>query len=128
VGGSGRDLLRGGTGADMFEYGRGESGITTATADTIADWNAADDWINTTRAATAANYREASTTATSIETAAAAAEARFTSGSIVHVFLYNPQTDTGYLLSDLNNDNRFETGVILEDAGRASDMSYLYII
>ena len=55
-------------------------------------------------------------------------EATFTSASIAHVFLYNSQTDTGYLLSDLNNDNRFETGVILTGAGSAADMNYRYII
>jgi hypothetical protein len=74
------------------------------------------------------NYREARSSATSIEVAAAQAETTFTSAAIAHVFLYNPQTDTGYLLSDLNNDNRFETGVVLAGAGSAADMRYQYII
>jgi hypothetical protein len=81
-----------------------------------------------TIAGTSANYREARTSATSIEAAAAQAEANFPSAAIAHVFLYNPDTDTGYLLSDLNNDNRFETGVVLAHAGSAADMSYQYII
>ena len=113
-GGSGRDRLSGGTGDDAFVFTRGSSGITSASADTITDWSAAADWIGMRIAGTSANYREASTTSTSIEAAASQAEATFTSGSISHVFLYNSTTDTGYLLSDLDNDNRFETGVVLD--------------
>jgi hypothetical protein len=79
-------------------------------------------------AGTSANYREAGTSVTSIADAASQAEATFTSARIAHVFLYNAQTDTGYLLSKLNNDNRFETGVILTGAGSAADMNYSYII
>jgi len=77
---------------------------------------------------TSANYREAGTSATSIAAAASAAESLFPSTTVTHVFLYNSGADTGYLLSDLNNDDRFETGVVLTGAGRAADMSYLYIV
>ena len=52
----------------------------------------------------------------------------FAHTSISHVFLYNSSTDTGYLLSDLNNDDRFETGVMMKNAGFASDFSYSHII
>ena len=79
-------------------------------------------------AGTSANYREARTSATSMADAASQAESNFPAASIAHVFLYNAQTDTGYLLSDLNNDNRFETGIILNGAGSAADLSYRYII
>jgi hypothetical protein len=79
-------------------------------------------------AGTSANYREASTNATSIADAASQAESTFTNARIAHVFLYNAQTDTGYLLSDLNNDDRFESGVVLAGAGSAADMNYRYII
>ena len=44
------------------------------------------------------------------------------------MFLYNTKTDTGYLVSDLNSDGVFDTGVVLKNAGLASDMSYTYII
>jgi hypothetical protein len=44
------------------------------------------------------------------------------------VFLFNPDTDTGYLVSDLNSDGAFDTGVVLKNAGLASDMSYLYLV
>jgi hypothetical protein len=100
----------------------------SASADTITDWRAETDWIGMRIAGTSANYGEASTSATSIADVAAQAEATFTSASIAHVFLYNTQTDTGYLLSDLNNDNKFETGVILTGAGSAAEMNYRYII
>jgi Ca2+-binding RTX toxin-like protein len=127
-GGRGRDWLVGGTGVDMFYFERSSSGITTASADTIADWRARVDWIDMSIRGTSGNYREASTTATSIEAAAAQAEGRFTSASTVHVFLYNAATDRGYLLSDLNNDNRYETGVVIRGAGSAADMDYRWIL
>ncbi len=44
------------------------------------------------------------------------------------MFLFNPDTDKGFLLSDLNADGFFETGVVLRNAGLASDMNYLLII
>ena len=47
VGGVGRDLLFGGADDDTFSFalasGTAESGITTATADTISDWSAPED-------------------------------------------------------------------------------------
>jgi Ca2+-binding RTX toxin-like protein len=128
AGGPGMDRLAGGAGIDLFAFGRGDSGITTATADTITDWRAASDLIHMTIPGTPANYREGGTAATSIEAAAAEAEARFPGQSIVHVFLYNSQADTGYLLSDLNRDHLFDTGIVMSHAGHAADLSYLYII
>ncbi len=136
-GGSGDDLLNGGTGkdnlwgdagSDLFDFSRGASGITTATADVIRDWNAAQDWVGMPIIGTARNYRETSTRATSIEAAAAQAESTYTDPRIAHVFLYNSGTNTGYLVSDLDRDNRFETGVVLNNAGRASDFNYSFII
>jgi hypothetical protein len=44
------------------------------------------------------------------------------------VFLYNSDLDRGFVVSDLNADGLFDTGVVLRNAGLASDMSYLYII
>ncbi len=127
-GGTGSDYLWGGTGYDAFFFSQGTSGITTATADVIQDWNGAYDDVDMTLIGTSTNYREAATNVTSIADAAAAAEAVYTSTSISHVFLYNSSTDTGYLLSDLNNDDRFETGVVMKNAGFASDLNYNYII
>lgn len=127
-GGAGKDNLWGGSESDVFAFTRNTSGITTATADVIRDWNAANDWVDMPIIGTARNYRETSTSATSIEAAAALAESTYTDPRIAHVFLYNSSTDTGYLLSDLNNDDRFETGVVLRNAGFASDFDYSYIV
>jgi Ca2+-binding RTX toxin-like protein len=127
-GGSGRDTLIGGTGEDLFVFTKGSSGLSTNTVDTIRDWNRSDDWIDMTVRGTSANYREAKTSATSIGSALIRAEDLFPSASIKHVFLYNSKTDTGYLVSDLNSDGQFDTGVVLKNAGLASDMSYTYII
>ena len=127
-GGLGRDTLVGGTGEDLFVFTKGTSGLSTSTVDTITDWNRSDDWIDMTVRGTAGNYREAKTSATSIGSALIRAEDLFPSASVKHVFLYNSKTDTGYLVSDLNSDGQFDTGVVLRNAGLASDMSYTYII
>ena len=127
-GGLGRDTLIGGSGEDLFVFTKGTSGLSTSTADTIRDWNRLDDWIDMTVKGTAGNYREAKTTATSISAALIRAEDLFPSAKIKHVFLYNSKTDTGYLVSDLNSDGQFDTGVVLKNAGLASDMNYTYII
>lgn len=127
-GGIGRDTLIGGSGEDLFVFTKGFSGLSASTADTIRDWNRSDDWIDMTVRGTSANYREAKTSATSIASALNRAEDLYPSASVKHVFLYNSKTDTGYLVSDLNSDGRFDTGVVLKNAGLASDMSYAYII
>jgi Ca2+-binding RTX toxin-like protein len=127
-GGLGRDTLIGGTGEDLFVFTKGTSGLSTSTVDTITDWNRVYDTIDMTVRGTAGNYREAKTSATSIGSALIRAEDLYPSASIKHVFLYNSKTDTGYLVSDLNSDGQFDTGVVLKNAGLASDMSYTYII
>jgi Ca2+-binding RTX toxin-like protein len=127
-GGTGRDTLAGGTGEDYFVFKRGDSGLTTSTADTITDWNRSFDFIDMTIKGTARNYREVMTDASSISTAASDADFLYGDTSVRHVFLYNPKTDKGFLVSDLNADGLFETGVVLKNAGLASDMRYDYII
>jgi len=127
-GGTGRDTMAGGAGEDIFVFKKGDSGLTTSTADVITDWNRSYDWMDMTVKGTSGNYRERSTTATSIATALDDAEYYFPQTSIKHVFLYNTSIDTGYLISDLNSDGQFDTGIVLKNAGLASDMSYQYII
>jgi Ca2+-binding RTX toxin-like protein len=127
-GGSGRDTLVGGSGEDLFVFRKGSSGLSSSTVDTITDWNRVYDSIDMTVRGTSSNYREHSTSATSISSALIWAEDLYPSISIKHVFLYNSRTDTGYLVSDLNSDGQFDTGVVLKNAGLASDMSYSYII
>jgi Ca2+-binding RTX toxin-like protein len=129
VGGTGRDYLVGGfdTSRDDFRFSQGDSPSTTAGADTIADWNVAYDYIDMPIAGTSSNYGEASTSSTSIEGARFQAEntnLRFED----HVFLYNSNTDTGYLVCDLDRNFSFETGVVLSGAGSATDMNWSDII
>jgi Ca2+-binding RTX toxin-like protein len=127
-GGTGRDTLAGGTGRDEFVFRKGDSSPTTSMADTIMDWNRSFDFIDMTIKGTSRNYREVETDALSIATAASDADYLYGDTSIRHVFLFNPDTDKGFLLSDLNADGFFETGVVLRNAGLASDMNYLLII
>lgn len=77
---------------------------------------------------TRSNYREVETDALSIATAASDADFLYGDTSVRHVFLFNPDTDKGFLISDLNQDGVFETGIVLKNAGLASDMRFDYII
>jgi hypothetical protein len=126
-GGSGSDDLYGGTGADYFVFSSGSSPSTTSGADTIWDWNVAYDWIDMPLAGKSSNYGEAATSTTTIEAARAQVEGTALRHE-THAFLYNSTTDTGYLLSDLNRNGTFETGVIMVGAGSASDCKYSDIL
>lgn len=128
TGGADRDYLDGGSGFDTFVFTLGASGITTGTADVIAAWNGNQDLIDAPVAGTAANYRESATNASTINAAAAFAEATYTAADVVHVFLYNAGAGTGYLVSDLDRDGTFETGVVLRNAGRASSFDFDTIV
>jgi Ca2+-binding RTX toxin-like protein len=128
TGGDGRDLMDGGTNNDTFVFtGRGQSGITTATADTIGDWSSVHDNINMPFAGGAGNYFEHSTSAATIEAAASAAETLAPAGAF-YAFLFNGGTDIGYLLADLNKNGVFETGIILTGAGAAADFGLTDIV
>ncbi len=96
--------------------------------DVITDWNGAYDVIAMPVMGSLYNYGEAGTTATSIAEAANEAASWFPDPSVQHVFLYNPYTDKGFLISDLNGDGAFETGVVLNRAGYASDFDYFNIV
>jgi Ca2+-binding RTX toxin-like protein len=128
TGGGGKDRLDGGAGLDKYVITLGASGITTATADEITHWLVADDAIDMTIVGSSTNYAEAATNATAIENAAADAESLFPSTAINHVFLFNSGTNTGYLLSDLDNNDAYETGLVITGAGSAAAMDFLDII
>lgn len=136
TGGIDRDYLYGGTdgSADFFHFAFGDSNAGNRTADIIYDWNGAHDFIDTTIAGTVDNYREVATSAANVE------EAQFFAMLLnnrprfpghheqperdTHMFLYNAETDTGYLISNLDGDRTYETGVILKGAGSAADMNW----
>jgi len=127
-GGAGGDRLSGGNGWDTFHFTLGASGLGSATADVITDWVGAFDVIDAPVPGSFYNYGEASTSATSIVQAAIEATSWFPDPSVQHVFLYNPTIDKGFLVSDYNGDGAFETGVVLNGAGYASDFDYFNIV
>lgn len=128
IGGTAADTLYGGLGNDTFVIGIRESGSTFGTADTIYDWDIRYDWIDSTIAGSTYNYAEVSTSVTNIAHARTQVESNSALRSEDHVFLYNAQTDTGYLISDLDRNYDFETGVIIQGAGAASDMNWSDIV
>lgn len=136
-GGEGRDVLDGGLGQDFlkggpefatrddFVFAIGKSNSDSDEVDTILGWANVDRIVSDV-AGTAANYIEHSTVFTTIEEVKDHAESTHTDDQ--HVFLWNSAIDTGYLVSDLNNDNIFETGVILNGAGSGADFDWSNII
>lgn len=130
VGDTGMDYLYGGTstGEDIFRFEAGDTYSSMGRNDVIADWDATYDEIDMPLAGTVSNYRETSTSATNIESARAIVEGSASLREADHVFLYNGATDTGYLLSDLNSNYTFETGVIVRGAGEARNMAWSDII
>jgi Ca2+-binding RTX toxin-like protein len=123
LGATGREVLTGGAAADTFVFALGDSGITAGSADTVTDWATADR-IDTPVAGAASNYQEFATTATTIEGAAAHTESQVTNTAVRHAFAYNSSIDVGFLLSDLDDDDSFETGIILSGAGAAANFAY----
>ena len=61
-------------------------------------------------------------------TAVAQANSWFPDPSVQHVFLHNPYIDKGFLISDVNRDGAFDTAIVLNKAGYASDFSYFDIV
>ncbi|KQP04672.1 calcium-binding protein [Methylobacterium sp. Leaf93] len=130
IGGLDQDTLSGGggRGLDTFVFAIDKTVGAIARADTILDWSTTYDSIDLKHAGTATNYFEASTKAESIGEAFAPYGGGLKNADMKHLFLYNGTAKTGYLLSDQDGDHRFDTGVIMANAGKASSMSYLDII
>ena len=129
-GGTGQDVLYGGTDGsiDYFHISKGDSNALTGQNDWIYDWNSSYDYIDSSIKGTSSNYAERATSVTNLATARSVVENDNNLNYKDHVFLYNASQDRGYLLSDLDGNYTFETGVIITGAGSASDMAYSDII
>lgn len=129
-GGTGSDVLFGGTngGTDYFHFAKGDSNAIRGQNDWIKDWNGSYDYIDSSIKGTSSNYAEQSTSATNMTSARSLVENNNNLNYKDHVFMYNSNTDTGYLFSDLDGDYKFETGVIIEGAGSSSDMTWSDIL
>lgn len=129
-GGTEQDKLWGGTtsGYDTFKVVNGDSNAYVGQHDIIYDWNPIYDQIDSSLAGTSTNYAEAATSATSITYARSQVQNSSSLRAEDHVFLYNSQTKTGYLLSDLDSNYSFETGVELKGASTAAWMNWNDIV
>jgi hypothetical protein len=56
------------------------------------------------------------------------AESLFDSATVRHAFLYNTDTNTGYLFSDQELDGTFEIGIVIAQAGTAATIDYWNIV
>lgn len=125
TGGTGRDGLTGGLGNDIFVFDNADSGVTTATADVVADFTTLADTFNLTTAGTAANFFELDATSTAgddistVELAVAAANAAVGAGTsfdgtVQYMFVgdFTGGVD-GYLVADNNLDGTADFAVEL---------------
>ena len=130
-GGKGMDTMSGGvdTVRDTFIFLFGDSAVQTTTVDKIRDWSVTDaiDTAFTGTSGPSTNYAEFATTAATIEGAAQDAEG-LAGPDIVHGFLYNQAKDIGFLVSDLDRNFVFETGVVLFGAGTAGDFGFANLV
>ncbi|MFC7517200.1 DUF4214 domain-containing protein [Herbaspirillum sp. GCM10030257] len=132
TGGKGADALTGGADADTFVFAAGDSGTTTATADTIADFVSGTDKIKIGLAGTVANYTEVDGAAVAtLAAAVTAADAAF-AGSATNLQFYAVfdlnGTGAGALLVDLNDDNATDLVIQLTGVGTAAGFNYADII
>lgn len=132
TGGKGADALTGGTEADTFVFAAGDSGTTTATADTIADFVSGTDKIKIGVAGTVANYTEAdagggSTLAAQV-TAADTAFAASSTGLQFYVAYNITAGGEGALIVDTNGDKAADLVVVLTGVNTAAEFNYTDII
>ena len=132
TGGAGVDSLTGGNGKDTFVFAAGDSGTTATTADTIADFNSADDSIKLGVAGTANNYVEAdaggaSTLAAQV-TAAESAFASNTTGLQYYLAFNIDAGGNGALIVDSNNDNAADMVIQLTGVGAAAGFDFADIV
>lgn len=134
-GGTGADFLSGGAGADVFVYGNvGESGLTTATADTISGIDKLDhidvpNWMADhahTTIVTNPSYD-------SLEEVVRISQNGFWNDraglpdatSYQAVMYYNPTQETGYLLMDMDCNGYMDTGIIITGLSGSLPANYL---
>lgn len=124
IGGRGTDWLKGGEGTDTFVFSRGDSPSIDEWADHILDWDMRADYIDSMIKGTSGNYAEFWVSYTDIFDVQYALQAS-PYKTKDHIFAYNEDADTRYLLSDLDNDsnNVFETAVVIQGASSAADMN-----
>ncbi|QNM90494.1 DUF4214 domain-containing protein [Aliarcobacter cryaerophilus] len=137
TGGKGADTLTGGTGADTFVFAAGDSGLTTATADKIADFITNSDKLKLGTAGTATNFFDLDSTGaddatTAVATANAATGAGTSFDGTVQYIFVNDETggvDTnGFLVIDSNLDGTADMVIELTGLAATADFAFGDII
>lgn len=127
TGGLGADTLYGGNdrAIDYFHYVKGDSPSTNGQADTIVDWNRSHMNIDTNITGNSQNFGTLGVNNiffSGVDWARYLVESDATLRTKDHVFVYDGKN--GYLLSDLDRNYSFETGVVLTGAGHAGDVGW----
>jgi len=132
-GGTGWDTMTGGTGADTFEFYRGHSGPSYASADVITDFDTNEDSIlfqTSSPAGSSYNYREYAFTGDGTYEGTYNMALHFAQqdihGGAVQFAFYTDGHD-GYLFADLDHNGTVDTGIELRGLTSTGDFSHLNI-
>ena len=125
TGGSGADTMTGGMGADVFVIASGDSGLTDATADIVADFVTGTDLLKLSVAGTSSNfttfgYNTSTGDDLSVALAIQIAEPMLGTRTNMmmttnrnYVWVYDPNGGaTGYLVADTNLDRTEVVGIV----------------
>ncbi|QAY78065.1 cadherin domain-containing protein [Sphingosinicella sp. BN140058] len=128
IGGLNKDMLTGGLDPDVFAFGTSDSGLSSASSDTITDFNAVEDRIDllsVTAPLAASAYAETVIAGALMSDALVAASGAMQPG-ISAVFVAG--TADGWLFWDTNSDGALDQAVMLLGANTLAAMDSLNII